>query len=101
MTEQSEPKLPDLKPLDEDILPPGLRGKVSMRNLRLRARNMGLCFRIGRRVYVTQEQLAELLESYRLVPRVAFMPRQLRARFGEKGAMDRVMQHHRKSKPTR
>lgn len=66
---------PDLMLLDETVLPEALRGRVSVRNLRAKARQLGQCFVIGRKTYVTKDQLAALLESFRLVPRAPPEPR--------------------------
>lgn len=61
------PELPDLKLLDESALPAGLQD-VSIRTLRRLARQYGLCYFISRKTYVTEAQLAELIELFRMKP---------------------------------
>ncbi|KAB2919958.1 MAG: hypothetical protein F9K29_03625 [Hyphomicrobiaceae bacterium] len=64
---QGDPELPNLKLLDLGILPSGVT--MGIRALRKRARDLGQCYVVSRRIYVTPEQLAAILESYRVAPR--------------------------------
>ena len=80
MTEpQGLTDLPHLKLLDDAILELGLK-KVGLRALRRRARGLGQCFVISRRIYVTPQQLAAILESYREDPIPSFLPPLVRRR---------------------
>lgn len=54
-----------LRLLDRNLFPPDVR--VSVRALRRRAKDLGQCYVISRQVLVSEEQLAAILESYRVV----------------------------------
>lgn len=54
-----------LRPLNRELLPPEVN--VSIRELRRRAKKLGQCYVISRKVLVSEEQLAAIIESYRVI----------------------------------
>ena len=54
-----------LRPLNRDLLPPEVN--VSIRELRRRAKKLGQCYVISRKVLVSEEQLTAIIESYRVI----------------------------------
>jgi hypothetical protein len=103
-----DPNVPDLKLLTEDILPSALRGKVSIRTLRRRARDLGLAWRMGRKTFVTDESLATLIETFKCPERESIKiaisdmlgPRRSKKSPGALATAE-ALERHRKTKPSR